>query len=408
MAKYREVFKDKNFFLYNIGQTFSQFADRLVHFAIIGFVYRIAPGSAMSLAKVMFFTLLPAFIVSPIAGVYVDRFPKKAILIAADILRAGIVLLISFFIISADNSQYIYAPIFLIFTCACFFLPAKLSMIPELVSEDKLLMANSAASVFWTVSGIIGFAAGAFLMEIAGLQRGLYINALMYALSSAAILFISSKNMKKNNHEAKKAKAFLHELKDGIVYLAGHSKARFVVGIFFLLMGITGALYVVSIVFIQEQTGSMTKDIGVFGLWLGMGYLAGAYVLGKKGGSLNKIRLVLLSLMAGGAFIMIFCSALTATRSIPVGCAVIFFTGAAIAPVMITANTIIHETIDENMRGRVFSSIGVIMNIGFILFMFSASYLAGKISRYWVIMLCGMLLVAIGAAGMVVDKKKNY
>ncbi len=73
MSKFRKVLKNRNFFLLWLGQIISQLGDRLGQMALIAFVYLRAPGSAIQIAKILSFTIIPVFLIGPLAGVYVDR-----------------------------------------------------------------------------------------------------------------------------------------------------------------------------------------------------------------------------------------------------------------------------------------------------------------------------------------------
>ncbi len=418
MAKYIELLKNRNFVLYNIGQMVSQFASRLMHVALIGIVYKIAPGSTIQLAKIFFFTAIPTFLISPVAGVYVDRFNKKHVLVIADIVRSLTILIIPLFFLRDTSLVPIYCIVFIVFTSACFFLPAKLSIIPELVRKETLLIANSLAMASWTVAGIIGFTVGAFLIELSGLKFGLYLNSSIYFISAIILSFLfthkkisahklSLKEMEKDLENAIK-KSFLYDLKEGIVYLISHKDASFVVGIFFAFMSVLGSLYVVTIVFIQELTRSMTRSIGTLGVFLFFGFLIGSYLYGKAGHIFSRVKAIFLSFILSGFFIVLFVLALRITGLFWLGSVFIFLLGISISPIATSGNTIIHETIDEGMRGRVFSLMGIIMNGGFILFMFLSSILAEHIDRMWIIIACGFIFSFVGVIGYVFSKRGKF
>ena len=404
MLRYRDFLRNRDFLLYNAGQALSQFADRLVQIAILGMVYKINPGSSLELAKAIFFTVVPAFLISPIAGVYVDRFRKRNVMLVSDVVRSGLVFLMPLALIG-ENMPLLYAILFLIFTAACFFLPAKLSTIPDLVEEERLLMANSAATTVWAASGIFGFTAGAFIIELIGLRKGIYMTGALYLTSAFLISFISGKRAGDGGAQ-KPAPAglplmrpsFFRELKDGLKLILTQRSAQFIAAIFFVLMSVVGSLYVVAVIFIQDITGSMTSSIGVFGLFLGIGALIGAYFFGKFAGKIPKAVSIPFSFVLSGLLVIAFAAGLKITRDIPLAAALSLLTGIAASPIIISGNTLVHETVDEKIRGRIFSSLGIIMNAGFLAFMFLSSYTAEKIGRVWIIIVCGMALFLCGTA----------
>ena len=157
MSKIREVFKNRNFFLLWLGQIISQLGDRLDQMALIAFVYLRAPGSTMQIAKILSFTIIPVFLIGPIAGVYVDRWDRRRTMCVCDILRALLVFTIPFFLFYAKNIIPIYIVVFVVFSIGRFFVPAKLAIIPDLVGKKDLLLANSLVNTTGMIAAILGF-----------------------------------------------------------------------------------------------------------------------------------------------------------------------------------------------------------------------------------------------------------
>lgn len=421
MPKFRKLLKNRNFVLYSIGQAFSQFGDRLVQIVLIGLVYKRCPGSTFQLAKLLFFTVVPSFFISPIAGVYIDRWNKKYVMIISDMLRAVAILLIPVFFIHRESIIPIYAVIFFIFTSACFFLPARFSVIPTLVSKDDILLANSASSITWVVSGIAGFSLGGFLAEWIGVQKSLYINSLVYLFSALSFigLVYAMKNKEDNlkpkeslRYQLKKAlkKSFLQDLAEGVKALFSEKKIRFVVYTFFIFSAMFGAMYVVSVVFIQEALQSMTKYVGLFSMFFFTGLMIGSYLYGKIGQKLPRTKTIFIALIFAGMSINAFAVALRVMGSFPLGCAGVLLLGFFLSPAYVTSNTIIHESTEDKLRGRIFSSMGIVINLGFLSFMFLSSMLAEHIDRFWILIACGTGFAFLGLVNIVagIFKKTTF
>jgi len=66
------------------------------------------------------------------------------------------------------------------------------------------------------------------------------------------------------------------------------------------------------------------------------------------------------------------------------------------APIIVSSNTLLHEVTHDEMRGRIFSSLEIVMHAGFLLFMFLASLAAEKTAGYWVLITTGILFSTIG------------
>ena len=185
MSHFSEVLKNRNFFLLWIGQIISQLGDCLDQMALIAFVYAKSPGSTLSIAKILSFTIIPVFLVGPIAGVYVDRWDRRRIMYICDILRAALVLCIA---VSLMNKSlgWVYLIIFIIFSIGRFFVPAKMSIIPELVAPKHLLMANSLVNTTGMIAAVLGFGISGIVVEKLGAQAGFYLDSLSFLVSGRA------------------------------------------------------------------------------------------------------------------------------------------------------------------------------------------------------------------------------
>ena len=144
----------------------------------------------------------------------------------------------------------------------------------------------------------------------------------------------------------------------------------------------------------------MTKDVGIFGMCLFLGLLGGSYICGKMGKRLPREKTVFLSLIFTGFFVVVFAVGLKVTKSFWFGSASAVLIGLCVSPIYVTANTIIHESVDHNLRGRIFSSVGIVMNVGFLIFMYASSMLAEHIDKIWIIIACGVGFALCGLVSM--------
>lgn len=407
MAKFREVLSERNFFLLWVGQIISQFGDRLNQMALIAIVYARAPGSPFELAKFFSFTIIPSFFVSPIAGAFIDRWDKKRTMIGCDILRGLIVFVIPLAFLNLTPTFPIYSSVFLIFAVSCFFLPARLSIIPDLVSKEKLLVANS----LFTVTGMIGFifwlVVSGFLVEFLKERNGLYLNAFVYLMSALAIVFITGHRRRQRRPEGSVnieeiiKTSLVREIKDGVKYLKSNSEARFAFRMVFVLMAGAGAAYTVIIVFIQEAMGSMTRGLSLLLMPLGVGFFIGSLVYGKMGHRFSKAKSIFTCLILCGISMFVFTAVLKGTKSFLGSSVVAMILGIVSAPVGISTTTLIHEAVEEKMRGRIFSWLGIAMNLAFLIFMLGAAKLAERIDSGWILYGVSVFYVVSGILGFI-------
>ena len=154
------VFKKRDFTLLWFSQLISTSGSALTDLAAGILIYR-ATGSALAVGLMLAATALPALVVGLVAGVFVDRYDRKKIMIVSCLLRA--VLVASIPAIVAININLLYLVVFINAAIAQFFDPAQESVIPDVATDEELAAANSFLSISSFGSTAIGFAAAGLL-----------------------------------------------------------------------------------------------------------------------------------------------------------------------------------------------------------------------------------------------------
>jgi DHA3 family macrolide efflux protein-like MFS transporter len=409
MVRFRDVLFRKNFFCLWSGQIISEFGDRLNQMALIALVYSKNPGSVMALANLLFFIVVPVFVIGPVAGVYVDRWDRKRVMIISDIIRGILILLVPIFIF-IDMMAPIYVVVFLIFSATRFFLPSKLAFIPDIVSEDKLLVANSLSNTTRMIATILGFALAGFIVKWIGYMWGFYLDGISYFVSAALIAFITPReklvNVREDIYltrdliEKSIRRNVWQEIVEGFGHMVKKDKMKMVTSTFFLLMAGAGSIFCIIIVFIQQAFGSVTEDLGIFGVFLGMGLFMGTMLYGKYGQKFSKMKAINAGLVLCGIGICAF--ALYAGGESPTifaGGVLLMLVGMAAAPVLTCANTLIHLSVPDEVRGRIFSSMEAVVHLAFLAFMFLTAYLSKFLSNFTILLASGIIFAFFGAAG---------
>jgi len=415
MARFSEVLKNRNFFLLWLGQIISQLGDRLGQMALIAFVYMRAPGSTLQIAKILSFTIIPVFIIGPLAGVYVDRWDRRRTMFICDFLRSLLVLSIPLFLFYFRTLAPVYLIIFIVFSVGRFFVPAKLSIVPDLVDKQDLLIANSLVNTTGMIAATLGFGISGVLVEWLGAKSGFYLNSITF-LASATLIFMISKrfvvemDLKKVGQEIIEviSKSVLQEIKEGVAYFIKNKDIRFTASIIFALWSALGAVYVVIIVFVQNTLHSTTKDLGLLVMFLGIGLFLGSLVYGRFGQRIRHYKVIFSSLVLSGIMLVIFALGIYNYPNFAMAALLALCLGLTVAPIMIASNTIIHSVSDNDMLGKIFSSFEIVMHLGFLLFMFISSILADKFSHLAILVAVGGLLSLLGLLNLFFNRKVKW
>jgi len=412
MPKFSEVLRNRNFSLLWLGQIISQLGDRLGQMALIAFVSMKSGSSAMDIAKVLSVTIIPVFVVGPIAGVYVDRWDRRRTMYISDFLRAALMLIIPFFLFYARALGAIYLLIFLIYCVGRFFVPAKLSIVPDLVEEKDLLIANSLVNITGMIAAILGFGISGILVERLGAKGGFYLDALSFFVSGLFIFMIAKKStssvgFKQVGHEIVEmiGKSVFQELKEGVLYFLKHKDIRFAAWIMFILSSALGAASVVLITFVQDVFHSLTRDLGLLSMLLGAGLFSGSLVYGRFGHRFSQHKVIFTSLISSGIMLTVFALTIGWRADFGLATALAFFMGFVISPIIIATNTIVHKVSSNEMMGKTFSSLEIVMHLGFIIFMFVSGFLAEKFTSASILVATGILFIVLGIINLLLHRK---
>jgi MFS family permease len=412
MSRFSDIFQNRNFFLLWSGQIVSEFGERITQMALIGLIYAKDPYSAVALAKLIIFIIVPVFLVGPVAGAYVDRWDRRYTMIISDFLRSLLVFLIPFAIgVFKEKLIPVYILVFLIFSTTRFFLPSKMAIIPDLVDKKHLLIANSLISTTRMIATVVGLGLAGILINITGPKGGFYINAATFLFSATMLSFVSTKehiHLKKDLVETGhaieeiivKSPGIFTQIREGLRLLVTNRDVRLSMQSLFVVMAGLGAMSVVTIVFVQECFGSATKDIGLLGMLIGVGLFVGSLGYGRLGHYISKKKMIAISFIVSGIMTAGFVLVAKQTRMLSLASVFAVLLGVAGSPIIISSNTIIHETIPEKIRGRVFSSVEAVVHLAFLVCMLLAAKAADLVGRDGVLLACGGVFALFGLLGL--------
>src|SRR2546430_9037862 len=133
---------------------------------------------------------LPTVVLGPGAGVIADRFSRRSIMIASDIMRA-IVVLGFLFVRRPDQMWLVYLLTVFQLAFSAFFEPAKTAAIPSIVSDRELVPANAIAAVTWSVMLTLGAAICGFVTGLFGTNAAFLFDSFPFVASSVLIVSVS-------------------------------------------------------------------------------------------------------------------------------------------------------------------------------------------------------------------------
>jgi MFS family permease len=186
------VFRNRSFTLLWTAQLVSTAGSALTSLAAGILVFRVT-HSTLSVGLMLMATAAPSLLVGLVAGVFVDRWPRKAIMVTADVARSVVVFLIPLLVLPAFLNlgiAWLYLLVAVSSAITQFFDPANESVLPEIASEEELAAANSLMSISSFGSTAIGFAAAGLIAGAADIEWAFWIDAASFVFSAVCISFV--------------------------------------------------------------------------------------------------------------------------------------------------------------------------------------------------------------------------
>jgi dTMP kinase len=373
-ATFRTLLRDPVFSRLYRAILVSSLGDWVGFVAVVALVTRIGGGSAgFAVSGVMLARLLPSIVFGPFAGVLVDRFDRKRLMVIADVVR-GIGYATMPLI---PQLPWIYGVSFLIECLSLLWTPARDAMIPNLVPRRQLSNANTitlatgygtlplGGIVYTALAGIgAGLGGGFEYLDRNPQAVALWANALTFGFSAYMIqrLPIRAAARRPRPGKLKAGEAFA-DMREGVRFLKDHAFARaMTVGIVLAFTG-AGAVMSVGPIFAQNTLGGGPTAWGFLVTAVGVGLALGMALVGQVYKLVEKDTFFPLAILAGGISLMV----LAATPNVALAAVVTVVMGATAGATWVTGYTLLHENVTDELRGRVFGSLTVLARLGLFL-----------------------------------------
>jgi DHA3 family macrolide efflux protein-like MFS transporter len=373
-----------------LAQFVSVFGDFLALFGVISLITFRWHGTPVEVTTVTMAFVLPMAVISPIAGVFVDHLNVKRLMIASDLIRAALILMLIF----VHNVTQISAIFFLLSSVSSFFAPAQSVTLRTIVPSDGLLAANALMmQAFYIVRLLSPAAAGALVAWLTE-KSCFYIDVASFVFSAAMISTLSIIRPARAQSE-KTVKSLAQDFLAGNKFIFTHAGLAFV----FLAMAV--AMFVLSSfsplisIYIRDMLHAGSFMFGLISAMVGVGMIVGTQLITRLAGSGPKSYVVM-----GGLFLLgLGAGLLGAFRNTAMAALSTFTMGFGIAFVWIPAQTMSQQETPPPMVGRVSSTFMSLIAMSQVFGLMLSGYLAQKIGIRAVFIACAGVLAVISIAG---------
>lgn len=386
------LIKNHPFMVIWFGQVVSQTADKVLFILLIALLdnYHSPPAFANSMRSALMIAFtLPAILFGSAAGIVVDRFSKKQMMMATNLARASLMLLIP---LLPKHIFILLVITFLMSSVTQFFAPAEQATIPLVVPKENLMSANALFTTTMMGSLIVGFAIGEPLLSLiktwAGENSQDIFVAGLYVIAAIGICFITIPEKLK-----RRSLITVHpwcDFKEGLRYLWKNRRVRNAMVQLTVLYSVFAALTVLAFT-LAERVGLKPTQFGFLLAAAGVGLVFGAGALGHWGDRFPHKPLPLMGFLTMAFVLAVF----TFTQHIWLGLFLSALLGLGASLIGVPMQTAIHASCEESMRGKVFGFQNNVVNIALSLPLAVTGYLTDALGLRAV--LIGMSLIVAGA-----------
>jgi DHA3 family macrolide efflux protein-like MFS transporter len=332
------------------------FGSSVVGFALAWYMAK-QTGSATILAIAMLAGLLPAVIMGPFIGPFIDRWNRKKILIYADLVTAMLTLvLVVLFWTNTIQIWHIYVVNACRSLSGSFQWPALSASIPMIVPDKHLTRANGLMQTLNGIINLIGPPAGAFLMEALDIQWVLSVDIITAAIAIGCLLPLAIPQPPRTTLSAKPN--IIGDMVQGFRYIASLRGLLFMFILFAFINFFSAPISALMPIFVTNHLNGEVLRLGWLQTAFGAGVIAGGLILGVWGGFKRRVFTSFIFLIIGSAATIVF--SFITLETYWLGLAMLALFGITMAFVNGPLTAVLQSVIARDVQGRIFSLLGSI------------------------------------------------
>ncbi|HEX6719151.1 MAG TPA: MFS transporter [Pyrinomonadaceae bacterium] len=400
------VLCQRNFLLLWFGQLVSAIGDLVLFIALPFYVYE-QTGSTLATGAMLVVSTLPRLLFGSLAGVLVDRWDRKLTMIAADLLRASVLLLL--LLVPLYGWLWLIYPVsFLLSSISQFFRPAKNAIVPQLVDKKDLVEANSLNALGNNLAILVGPSLGGALLGYMGLITVILIDVTSFLISGLLIALIT------HTSDAVAAVAAKHNSltvtwaaiwSDWLKGLNWVKQQRVIMGAFFV-SGIgavaQGIINVLLIVFIKDVLHAGALEFGWLATAQGGGSIIGGAIIAVVGRFFLPQRMIALGHAAVGIILLL----LVRFPFLPLVLGLSVLQGIPVMALSIGLNVLFQSRTSDVYMGRVFGTYDTTQALLEILGMTFAGIWGYRLGAVPMLEIAAGLYFSAGLAGLAIMRGK--
>lgn len=380
----------KNIILFLSSQTVSLFGSSLVQYAIMWYI-TLTTESGVMMTLFIICGFIPTFILSPIAGVWADRYNRKILIILADALIAIATLILAIvFLMGYDATWLLFVMAAIRAVGTGIQTPAVGAILPQIVPKENLTQVNGTNGTIQAVIMFVAPMVSAALLTIASIEIIFFIDVITAAIAIVTLLTFLNISVHEKASE-QQTTSYFNDFKQGVTYIKNHDflkKFFLFFAVFFVLMAPAAFLTPLQV---TRSFGDDVWRLTTIEIAFSIGMMAGGGIIASWGGFQNKVHTMTLA-----SLIMGVCT--FALGIVPIFWIYLIFMalfGVAMPIFNTPTMVLLQEKVEENYLGRIFGVFGMIstsmMPLGMLIF----GPIADVIKIEWLLGGTGILMLIL-------------
>lgn len=371
-----------------LASLLSVLGSQVSRIGLLLYVFQISDG-AVALVVFVILETLPGALAAPVAGAFVDNYSKKTVMIASDLTRLVLMLIILW----QPTLSVIYFVTAIHSVATAFFYPAKSAAITSIVNQSELAEANGAEQSATNLMWIAGPVIGAQLITQLGLWAVLLLDACSFLLSA---LFIARIELRTPHGIAQglSPRQALREIKEGWRYLTQHQLALHLNMLLFVALICTGTWVPLAPFFIREQLSGSEQilgwQLGIFGIGAVIGGIYAPHLIRRFRAGAILFAGFMAEAGALGLYGMV--------RQMGLSMLLVLLWGVSVSVIVVTFYTIMQTVVEERFLGRMFSVVKQTESLATVFAMCVVMLLQGAFESYQIFIAAGLVYLGCTAA----------
>jgi MFS family permease len=431
-ADLKDVLAERDFRKLFAARLVSQTGDGVFNAGFAAYAFFSAQSFPNPVAAVYAFTVLyvPYSLIGPFAGVFIDRWSRRQIIVYGALIRSAMVAIAGFVVLGGQTGVPLYISALAVLGVNRFFLSAVSAGTPHVVRHDKLVMANAVAPTSGTIVGFVGGVVGLGVHLVTGGGLAGSAATLWFAGACYVVAGLLGTRLAKDllgpfekadagqagaparTSVARELRDVVGGLVDGLKHLNKKRKAAYALGAVGVHRALYGTLLVQALLLYRNyfySGGNANKALGSVTLLVitsAIGFGLAAVVTPEGVKRLTKDQWIAVWLLIGGVVTIILGPTFDKYTYLVVG----FAMGLSAQCVKICVDTTVQQTVDDAYMGRVFSLYDMLYNVAYVIGpAIAIPFLPETGKSYPVILVIGACYVGAGVlyAALTIRKPKG-